>query len=417
MAASDARPVPRKGEAYRVYFPIFDADGDLVFGATGLDSEISIDGGSNTDCTNEAVEIGANFGWYYVDLTTSETNGDAVCGVTKTTTSGAKTAPWSFFPEELGDIRVNVGQISGDATAADNLESFMDGTGYAGTNNVIPLVTTTTTATNVTTVNGLAANVITAAAIASDAITAAKIADGAIDAATFAAGAINAAAIASDAITDAKVASDVTIASVTGAVGSVTGAVGSVTGNVGGNVVGSVASVTAGVTVTTNNDKTGYGLADSAITSAKFAAGAITATVIATDAIDADALAADVTTELQSGLLTTSAFNTKLGTPAGASVSADIAAAKADTAAILDDTGTSGVAVSSVGVAAIWAYVVSGTVTAVKAMRGLSAVLFGKSSGGATTVITFRDADDTKDVIVATVDTDGNRTTVVRDLT
>lgn len=35
-------------------------------------------------------------------------------------------------------------------------------------------------------------------------------------------------------------------------------AVASVTGNVGGNVVGSVGSVTGGVTVTTNNDKTGY---------------------------------------------------------------------------------------------------------------------------------------------------------------
>jgi hypothetical protein len=48
--------------------------------------------------------------------------------------------------------------------------------------------------------------------------------------------------------------------SLSGSVGSVTGAVGSVTGDVGGNVVGSVASVTAGVTVTTNNDKTGYAL-------------------------------------------------------------------------------------------------------------------------------------------------------------
>lgn len=46
---------------------------------------------------------------------------------------------------------------------------------------------TITTATNVTTVNGLAANVITATSIANDAITAAKIAAGAIDAATFAA--------------------------------------------------------------------------------------------------------------------------------------------------------------------------------------------------------------------------------------
>ena len=61
-------------------------------------------------------------------------------------------------------------------------------------------------------------------------------------------------------VTTACTASTPTAAAVTGAVGSVTGAVGSVTGNVGGNVVGSVASVTAGVTVTTNSDKTGYAL-------------------------------------------------------------------------------------------------------------------------------------------------------------
>jgi hypothetical protein len=41
---------------------------------------------------------------------------------------------------------VNAIQISGDATAADNAESFFDGTGYAGTNNVIPTVTTLTNA-------------------------------------------------------------------------------------------------------------------------------------------------------------------------------------------------------------------------------------------------------------------------------
>ena len=35
-------------------------------------------------------------------------------------------------------------RLSGDATAADNAEAFFDGTGYAGTNNVIPTVTTLT---------------------------------------------------------------------------------------------------------------------------------------------------------------------------------------------------------------------------------------------------------------------------------
>ena len=57
---------------------------------------------------------------------------------------------------------VNVLQISGDATAADNCEAFFDGTGYAGTGNTIPTVT------NVTTVNALANNSITAAATAAD---------------------------------------------------------------------------------------------------------------------------------------------------------------------------------------------------------------------------------------------------------
>lgn len=288
MASTDARPVPKKNVAYRVTFPILDADGDLVTGAASLDSEVSIDGGTFADCTNEATEIATSSGMYFLDLTSGEMNGDTIAIIVKTGTAGAKTTPIVLYPEEAGDIRVDVTMISGDATAADNAEAFFDGTGYAGTNNVIPTVTTTTTATNVTTVNGLAANVITATsiandaitaakiatgaidadaiadnaidagAIAADAITAAKIADGAIDAATFAAGAINAAAIAADAITDAKVASDVTIASVTGAVGSVTG-------NVGGNVVGSVASVTAAVTVGTNNDKTGYALSAAGI--------------------------------------------------------------------------------------------------------------------------------------------------------
>lgn len=68
-------------------------------------------------------------------------------------------------------VSANVTQISGDTAAADNAEAFFDGTGYAGTNNVIPTVTT---------VNGLAAGVITAAAIATNAIDADAIAADAI---------------------------------------------------------------------------------------------------------------------------------------------------------------------------------------------------------------------------------------------
>lgn len=61
-------------------------------------------------------------------------------------------------------FRADAVMISGDATAADNAEAFFDGTGYAGTNNVIPTVTTLTNLPAIT------ANWLTAAGLASDAV-------------------------------------------------------------------------------------------------------------------------------------------------------------------------------------------------------------------------------------------------------
>jgi hypothetical protein len=103
-------------------------------------------------------------------------------------------------------VTANVTGISGDATAADNLEAALDGTGG---------VTITAAITGNITGN----------------------LSGSVGSVTGAVGSVTGA-----------------VGSVTGAVGSVTGAVGSVTGNVGGNVVGSVGSVT------TVSDKTGYRL-------------------------------------------------------------------------------------------------------------------------------------------------------------
>lgn len=164
MASTDATPVPVKNQAYRITFPIFDADGDLVTGAASLDSEVSKDAGTFTDCTNEATEIATSSGMYYLDLTATEMNADTVAVIVKTGTAGAKTTPVVMYPQTDGaDLAVNVTHISGsavstttaqlgvnvvqlsaDATAADNAEAFFDGTGYAGTNNTIPTVTTLT---------------------------------------------------------------------------------------------------------------------------------------------------------------------------------------------------------------------------------------------------------------------------------
>ena len=89
-----------------------------------------------------------------------------------------------------------------------------------------------------------------------------------------------------------------------------------------------------------------------------------------------------------------SAAFTRLGAPAGASVSADIAALPA----------------------AVWAVVITGSTTAIQAVRGFIAAMLGKASG-LPTAPKYRDIADTKNVINATTDTDGNRTAVTLDLT
>src|SRR5574342_308139 len=121
MASSDAKPVPRKNEAYRITFPILDADGDLVTGAATLDSEVSKDGGTFADCTNEATEIATSSGVYFLDLTSTEMNADTVAVIVKTSTAGAKTTTIVLYPEEAGDIRVNVTQVNGTTQTAGDI--------------------------------------------------------------------------------------------------------------------------------------------------------------------------------------------------------------------------------------------------------------------------------------------------------
>lgn len=246
MAATDARPIPRKNAAYRVTFPLLDADGDLVTGAAGLDSEVSKDAGAFTDCTNEATEIATASGMYYLDLTAAEMNADTVAIIIKTSSTGAKTTPIVLYPEEAGDIRVDVVQISGDAAAADNLESYTDGT--------------TPQPVDVTYWLGAAAPANTGDAFArlgapAGASIAADVADveGKVDDLETRLTAQRATNLDN---LDAAVSSRSTYAG---------GAVASVTGNVGGNVAGSVGSVTAAVTVGTNNDKTGYALSSAGV--------------------------------------------------------------------------------------------------------------------------------------------------------
>jgi hypothetical protein len=85
----------------------------------------------------------------------------------------------------------------------------------------------------------------------------------------------------------------------------------------------------------------------------------------------------------------------RIGAPVGASISADVAAVPTT----------------------VWAYVVEGSRTATQMMRGFAAALLAKASGMATTTAVFRDIDDSKNRITATVDANGNRSAVTLDLT
>jgi hypothetical protein len=76
---------------------------------------------------------------------------------------------------------------------------------------------------------------------------------------------------------------------------------------------------------------------------------------------------------------------------------------------ISDKTGFS---LSAAGVDAILDEVIEGTHTLRQYMRTFASVLISKVTGGGTSTIIYRDVDDSKNRVVATVTEDGNRTDV-----
>lgn len=309
MASTDARPIPQKNVAYRITFPIFDADGDLVTGATGLDSEVSKDGGTFADCTNEATEIATSSGMYYLDLTSTEMNADTVAVIVKTTSSGAKTTPIVLYPEEAGDVRVNVTQVNGTTQTARDLGASVlisSGTGtgqldvtsgvikanlaqilgtaltetagqiaaafkqffdVASPTGTMKAITNVVTTTNLTTNNDKTGYSLSSAGI--------------------------------QAIWDALTSALTTV----GSIGKrlVDYLTGDIYARLGAPAGASVSADIAAVNAKTTNLPASPAAVGSAMT---LASGAITAAVIATDAIDSDAIAASAVTEIQSGLST-----------------------------------------------------------------------------------------------------------------
>lgn len=385
MAATDAKPFPIKNTAYRVYFPILDADGDLVTGATGLDSEVSLDGATFADCTNEATEIATSSGIYYLDLTSSEMNTDCTVLQVKTSSSGAKTTVMTLYPVDTGDVKVDVTAFGGTAGAFAGGRPEVNASHAGGT--------------------AWASGAITADSIASNAITAAKIATGAIASAKFAAGAIDAAAIATDAITDDKIQTAAITASkfASGAIDAAAlnaTAVAEIADGVWDEAISG--HLTSGTTGAALNGAGSAG--DPWSTALPGAYGAGTAGKIVGDNLNGtmtsrasqtslDTLATYVDTEV-------AAIKTKTDNlPAAPAATGDIPTAAQNAAGLLD-----------------LANGVETGLTVRESLRAAVSALVGILAGAATGTITIRNYGNTKTRITATVDADGNRSAVTLDV-
>lgn len=317
-----------------------------------------------------------------------------VAGVPEVDLTHVAGAAVSAASAQLG---VNVVQLSGDATAADNAEAFFDGTGYAGTGNVIPTVTSVT---------AIAAGGITAGSIATDAIGAAELAADAVAEIAAAVAAPTAATIA-DAVWD----EDATAHQTTGTFGQAIGDPGADTNTIYKAVVTDATGATVGVDVAAVLDDTGT----AGVVVASLATGSITASVIAANAIGASELAADAVTEIAGAVWDeATATHTTAGT-FGEQVKTDIDA-------ILADTGTDGVVVNAAGfatdavteiVTAVWAKTMT-ELTAVPAAAAdvLTALTWlfelgrNKLTQTATTTTIFKD-DGSTTLSTSTVSDDG----------
>lgn len=121
------------------------------------DVKISIDGGAaaNIGTLPVSVTMGNTAYWKFV-FSNGELTGKTMI-ITVADSAAKAVEDQAFIIETYGNasamyqadlsaanLPANLKQISDDSTAADNAESFFDGSGYAGTNNIIPVVTTLT---------------------------------------------------------------------------------------------------------------------------------------------------------------------------------------------------------------------------------------------------------------------------------
>lgn len=106
-AAGDAHPWPIYNARFRLIVPLLDADGDPI-SPSAPDTELSQDGGTFADATNEATELATSSGVVYVDLIATEL--DTKSTVVKVASTGAKTSIAVLNPLRLPVVETGTAQ-------------------------------------------------------------------------------------------------------------------------------------------------------------------------------------------------------------------------------------------------------------------------------------------------------------------
>lgn len=113
-SVGDCTDIVIYGSHYLLTFPLFDASGNVVTGAGSLDSEISLDLGTFTDCTNESSEIASASGVYSLYLTGAEMTGKIITVQVKS--SSAKTAVFSIPTTRMQVLTTGTAQAGAAGT-------------------------------------------------------------------------------------------------------------------------------------------------------------------------------------------------------------------------------------------------------------------------------------------------------------
>lgn len=131
---NNALPYPIYGAPYVIVYPFRDADGDLVTGATTPDAEISKNGDTFADCSNESTEIATSSGVYYLSLTATELTTDVATVIAKSATAGMKTTAAVLYPAKLVTERSGTAASAGSSTStivldgsASSLDDYYNG--------------------------------------------------------------------------------------------------------------------------------------------------------------------------------------------------------------------------------------------------------------------------------------------------